>query len=249
MAMRPLFLAAGLLAFGSTSLGLMMVHSRGTWPGSWPEELEPLRDRSVSYDVAAGNQEMVHEIPFTSRAEFERLWPAILKVKDEGGKLTLVSAAPNDRKRNFFKTSMPAVRIATPSGGSMKFAGSDESISLGPPWPEDVYDENGHLPEYVAWDGEQWARVTSTRGVRGFIHRARIDITLVVDGRVIDLNRIPLPKDTIIADHRTPPASQPAEEDVTASAPADEDEEELLEPHFPDASGITRPLSDLQPVE
>jgi hypothetical protein len=49
----------------------------------------------------------------------------------------------------------------------------------------------------------------------------RVDIMLVVDGKVIDLNRIPLPRNTLIIDRRWPraatqpaagPASQPAKE-------------------------------------
>jgi hypothetical protein len=45
--------------------------------------------------------------------------------------------------------------------------------------------------EVVRKIGEQWAR-------------ARVDIHLVVDGEVIDLNRIPLPADTPIIDKRWP---------------------------------------------
>jgi len=40
--------------------------------------------------------------------------------------------------------------------------------------------------------------------------RARIDIELVVDGRIIDLNRIQLPADTPIIDNRKSPAKQEA---------------------------------------
>lgn len=37
---------------------------------------------------------------------------------------------------------------------------------------------------------------------KGFYNRARIDIDLVIDGNVIDLNRIPLPAKTPIEDQR-----------------------------------------------
>ena len=34
------------------------------------------------------------------------------------------------------------------------------------------------------------------------LYRARIDVELIVDGKVIDLNRIPLPPDTPVIDRR-----------------------------------------------
>ena len=37
-------------------------------------------------------------------------------------------------------------------------------------------------------------------GEKGFRHRARIDIVLVVDGNIVDLNRMPLPANTPIVD-------------------------------------------------
>ncbi len=228
------------LVFAGTSLGMIMVQSRGTWPDDWPEELEPLRKRAVTYEVAAGNQETVYEIPFTDRADFERLWPVILQVKDKSGKLTLLSVSPGGRTQSLFETPRPAVRIAAPCRGSVKFKEAEKSIYMGPPWPEHLYDENGHLAEYVTWDGEQLVGVNRFSSPRGtpafsfFLYRARVDLTLVVDGRVIDLNRIPLPADTVIVDRRQLPASQPAEDDANVSGLTDEQEEDLPELSFPD---------------
>lgn len=228
---QPLLFICALLTSACASLALVMVQTKGTWPERWPKELEPSRERAVAYDVAAGIQENVYEIPFDDRAEFERLWPVFLQLKDTGGKLTLISVAPDDQARSLFHTARPAVRVLTPSGSSVKFRGADEQIVMAPPWPDEVFDEEGRLPEYVAWDGERLVGVTSPKGVRASLHRARVDLTLVVDGRVIDLNRIPLPPDTIIVDRRELPlsegerparlpATQPADDEPPASAPA-----------------------------
>ena len=42
------------------------------------------------------------------------------------------------------------------------------------------------------------------------MYRARIDLELVVDGKIIDLNRIQIPSDAPIIDKRFP-AKEPAE--------------------------------------
>lgn len=217
---QPLLFICVLLTSACASLALVMVQSKGTWPESWPKELEPLRKRAVTYDVASGTQENVYEIPFDDRAEFERLWPVFLQLKDKGGKLTLLSVAPDHQGHSVFHTAGPTVRVLAPSGSSVKFREAEERVVMAPPWPDDIYDEEGRLPEYVAWDGEQLVGVTSSKGVRSFVYRARVDLTLVVDGRVIDLNRIPLPPDTIIVDRRKLPATQPADDQPPASAPA-----------------------------
>jgi hypothetical protein len=78
-------------------------------------------------------------------------------------------------------------------------------LKPGPPWPQDILSATGVLPEYVGVieDNEKLKWVSSTdKRVSGFLYRARIEVELVVDGDVIDLNRIPLPVDTLILDKR-----------------------------------------------
>jgi hypothetical protein len=78
-------------------------------------------------------------------------------------------------------------------------------LKPGPPWPDDLISPTGALPEYVgvAEDNgkSKWAPFTDKRA-SGFLYRARIEIELVVDGEIINLNRIPLPADTPILDKR-----------------------------------------------
>jgi hypothetical protein len=97
------------------------------------------------------------------------------------------------------------------------------------PWPKSAYLPNGDLAEYVTSktvDGRMtWVAVGQSddrlhdrsRSPLGFnlpvavgqsddrlrdLHRARADIVLVVDGEIVDLNRIHLPPDTKVIDKR-----------------------------------------------
>jgi hypothetical protein len=56
------------------------VEFRGSWPESWPEELEGLRTQSRTLEGPL--MPLLHyAIPFTNREEFEAAWPHLLKVK------------------------------------------------------------------------------------------------------------------------------------------------------------------------
>src|SRR5687767_13461359 len=59
----------------------------GTWPASWPKELEPLRKQAWTWQHEF---HVYYDIPFASREEFEAAWPHILKLKDKGASITLV---------------------------------------------------------------------------------------------------------------------------------------------------------------
>jgi hypothetical protein len=120
--------------------------NRGTWPESWPKELEPLRKHSRTFEGPV-TLDRAYAIPFTDRDEFESVWPHILKVKSKGTSIRLL------RGPNFFLggDSNAGVVIRCPPRGE-----SDEPAQV-------------------------W---------------------LVVDGDIVDLNRIPLPPDTPISDER-----------------------------------------------
>jgi hypothetical protein len=65
------------------------VEDKGTWPKSWPKELEPLRKQSRTLTGPIVLQPH-YEIPFTKREDFESAWPHILKVKSKGAPVILV---------------------------------------------------------------------------------------------------------------------------------------------------------------
>ena len=54
------------------------VSDTGTWPDSWPKELEPLRAQSRTYEGPRLPQ-LLYLIPFTKREEFEAAWAHLLK--------------------------------------------------------------------------------------------------------------------------------------------------------------------------
>jgi hypothetical protein len=65
------------------------VTGKGTWPKSWPKELEPLRKQASTFEGPLQPHQH-YAIPFRKRDEFESAWPYILKVKSKGAAVRLV---------------------------------------------------------------------------------------------------------------------------------------------------------------
>ncbi len=120
----------------------------GTWPKSWPKELEPLRKQAWTWEHGFGG--MSYDIPFANREEFESAWPHIVKLKSKGASITLLRG--------------PRLRVKTGRTAGVLIRMPLKNYSKGP------------------------LSLTS--------------ITLVVDGDIVDLNRIRLPADTPIIDRR-----------------------------------------------
>ena len=208
-----------------SELGLCIVFTGegGKWPKDWPAELEPLRARATTINVATGVQEHIYEIEFASNEEFVKAWPALLQVRTPGSPLRLQrTRTPKAGSwESIASNSTPKVRIYAPVsttnhrgrvadyGHDGPTAGKQPKMlpyNTGPPWPADLTTAKGELPEYVQAvprDGkEMLIAVKNEDKPRGFRYRARVDIELVVDGNVIDLNRIEFPKDAQILDRR-----------------------------------------------
>jgi len=209
---------AGWLAIalgGTVCLALVRISPSGDWPDDWPKKLESCRPRAKTVDVAHGIQERIYEIPFQNQAEFERLWPVFLELKSKGGPLTLhsVGRAGGPSSYGLFDNTLPAVRVLAPAHGA-RVGERANALHAGPPWPDSIKSEQGELPEYVVPQGRTWV-AHRDKEPTGFLFRARVDLELVVDGKIIDLNRIRLPVDTPIVDKRTleqeqsGPATQP----------------------------------------
>ncbi|MBL7153693.1 MAG: hypothetical protein ISS79_08240 [Phycisphaerae bacterium] len=178
------------------------------WPSDWPIELSPYRAQGKTFQIAAGNQETAYEIHFKNREEFEKIWPTIQKVKSKGGTLKLSSIEkPFDEKTSFFSQAQPIVRIYGPvhPAWPVTFRGGKKLVP-GPPWPDSARLEAGELSEYVTGSADRttWLPYVYDPNKPAGMWRARIDIELVVDGEIIDLNRIRLPADTRIIDNRKP---------------------------------------------
>lgn len=138
------------------------VSDAGTWPESWPKELEPLRKQSRTLEGPLILYRFFH-IPFTKRDQFEAAWPHLLKVKSKGAPIILVRAPKTD----FFAIEPAGVLIHAPPADTTE--------------PEEPFPGDGEARS-------RWIRTTY--------------IELVVDGDIVDLNRIALPADTPIVDER-----------------------------------------------
>ena len=131
---------------------------QGTWPKSWPKELEPLRKQARTFEGPRQPYQN-YAVAFTTRDEFESAWPQLLKVKSKGAPIVL------RRGPSFWlgDNVTAGVCIHTPPVGQDPIA--DGKVAKGN-WEKTIY------------------------------------IELIVDGEIIDLNRIPLPADTPIIDER-----------------------------------------------
>ena len=91
---KTIGLLALLISFAaSAAYALYGVKVTGTWPKSWPREMESLRKQSLTLEhMDAGS--LHYAIHFTNRKQFETAWKHIVKVKTKGSPIFLVRA-PN----------------------------------------------------------------------------------------------------------------------------------------------------------
>ena len=148
-----------------------LVYEKGTWPESWPKQLERLRKQARTLEgpeVLNRHYEALHR---KDPKAVEAAWPHLLKVKTKGAPIFLVRAP----QTNFFQVKPAGVLIRTPPIDTDKQANPEEPLA-GPGWQDPA-----HLRGRWTWT---------------------TFIELVVDGKIVDLNRIPLPADTPIIDER-----------------------------------------------
>lgn len=180
------------MLFSTLCFALVMTDSTGRWPASWPKELEPYRKVARTVDVACGIQEKAYEIPIYNRDEFEKMWPYILKLTSKGS-LLIIEKGPS----NYFSSTIETgIRILALSEG-VSISPDGTRLEAGEPWPDYVKSPSGELPEYVTHKYGKWIPWTPFYS-NGFRYRARVDIVLVTDGKVIDPNRISLPLGTSV---------------------------------------------------
>src|SRR3954468_6337793 len=84
-----LLAATALFTACSAVFAVYSVDDKGTWPKTWPAELEPLRKQARTLTGPMVEQPH-YEIPFTKREEFEAAWPHLLKVKSKGAPVVLL---------------------------------------------------------------------------------------------------------------------------------------------------------------
>ena len=148
---RPIaLLAAMILGVACCAYAEYVIEDRGTWPESWPKELDSLRKQSRTLDGPLPGV-LHYQIPFAKREEFESAWPHLLKVKSKGAPIILLRS--------------PYTRLGRIDAGVFI-----HTPLAGPVDPADL--------------------------------QRCIYIELIIDGKIVDLNRIPLPADTPIIDQR-----------------------------------------------
>jgi hypothetical protein len=176
-----LFVAGSFLAAASAAYALYSVANKGTWPETWPKELDPLRKQARTL-IGPHAAQPHYEIPFTRREDFESAWPYLLKVKSPKAPIILVRG-PNS---GLGLPIRAGVRIAVP-----------------PPQKGNRLMPDEPLP------GQSHPRAT-------WMYTTFIE--LIVDGNVVDLNRIPLPPGTPIVDERFEREENKAPTNKTAAA-------------------------------
>lgn len=214
-----------ILSFHQVSTALVSGHPGCTWPADWPKALDEISNSCRTIEIAAGNQEDVFEIVFDNREKFENLWSVLLTVKTPGAPFRLSTVG--SPTISIFSNAKPTLRIFAPAYSAVIIPSqvSNESPDVErllkdgkafrpiPPWPKELISATGELPEYVQFVQEggrrTWVASDRDHKQRGFLHRARVDFELVVDGSVIDLNRIQLPSDGPIIDRRFDPIPCP----------------------------------------
>ena len=178
----------------------------GLEPKPWSKDLERLlakthhREEYLQYDDI---RETVFDIQFNERENFEKLWPSILSLKSKGAPLIL-RTGPSTHRR--FDPIMNGVHVLYP----LRDQEGLSNPGIDPKLLELLLSSPGVPPEYVEIDGNNVTPFSDVlpkplarhEKLREAIYRVRTDIILVIDGNVVDLNRIPLPEDTPIIDQR-----------------------------------------------
>lgn len=159
---------------------LLMGGPGGWWPKSWPKELEPLRKQAWTWSHGRTHQGIAwgsYDIEFKSREQFETAWPHILKLHEKGVPVTLRRGAHvRVWKTRPPKGQMAGVRIVFSKKVDIK---RPPKIKL----EKTTFSKTGGV----------FATKCMVRGIE-----------LVVDGKIVDLNRIHLPADAQIIDKRFP---------------------------------------------
>jgi hypothetical protein len=155
------------LCLASPAFALFVVTKKGLRPKNWPEQLETLRETSVTYE-GPKRPYRHYAIPFKTREEFELAWPHMVEVKSLGAPIVL------RRNTSFWLGEGNAgVCIHTPPVGK----------------------------EPISGDQIKPAVLGSSPFAGGRLDQT-IYIELIIDGEIVDLNRIQLPGDTPIVDER-----------------------------------------------
>ena len=180
----------------AAAFAMVAIQWRGTFPKSWPQELDAFRNEARTLWIGNGIQETVYEIQFDTRDEFQKAWPYIISLKSKGAPVILEKSPSTFHERPL----TAGVRILWPAGGEVGLPDGTR-LSTGPPWPASVRLSSGELPEYLTLKGGVMVPYTGQE-YQGFLYRARVDVVLIADGLIVKTNDIEIPAQTPIIDKR-----------------------------------------------
>lgn len=190
-------------------LGIGILSKVESWPDGWPQKLQPYREHALNWRLMGGVvEETSYFIKFDDRERFEEIWPVLLKLRSKGGPIHLRSPLHFDSTDSFAELQGPMVKIICPTHGWYKKQADGTYLHIDW-WTKTVRLPDGRLPEFVVKrkDDGTWIPVEKDSkdipAHTGILERARVELTLYVDGQVIDLDRTTLPKDAPIIDKRT----------------------------------------------
>ena len=174
-----LLLAVSLFASSFAAHALSTGGPGGWWPEDWPKELEPLRKQAWTWSHGRIHEGRAHnsfEITFKSREQFEAMWPHLLKLRPKNVPLTFREG--------------PLVMFWDTRPAKNKTAGI-RILTWSPA-------QRGKPAKPVKPVQTEFAK---TPGV--FMAQCTIyAIEIVVDGKVLDFKKIPLPSDVKVIDKR-----------------------------------------------
>jgi hypothetical protein len=122
------------------ALAVNVIFDRGTWPDTWPKELEPLRKRAMTIRGGAADT-TTYAIPFTKRKEFEAAWPQLLKIKSSGGPIVLKRGPDQVSGRPVTAGVLVQCPPGYPSAGAKAPAPIPGASSLRERWMQYIYIE------------------------------------------------------------------------------------------------------------
>jgi hypothetical protein len=181
----------------------------------WPGDLHPVgwskgQEEAMNAAHAWGGyfqyddiRETVFDIQFNSRGDFEKIWPAILSLKSKGAPLILRKGPSSYRQEPSLVRGVHIIYPLRDQKG-LYHPGIDPNLlnsilASADPLPEYVKITDGH---YMPFLGDLPSPLPAFFKLSEPLYRVRTDIILVIDANVVDLNRIPLPKNTPIIDQR-----------------------------------------------
>ena len=188
----------------SAALAISFGGPGGKWPASWPQQLEPLRKQAWTWEHGFGG--ISYDIPFDDREQFESVWPTILKLKSEGAPIILMRG----RHVRVDPAQSAGVRIMLPPELSAAAKARRSAATSTPPEePPSANRGTAAKPDHRAGPAAETDRAPAKPSPPATLGESipagrlpDVSIMLIVDGEIVDLNRIRLPADTPIIDRR-----------------------------------------------